>query len=107
MYLAFCLLVGNFLCLILDASSFGSTDLNLMNYLLNYSSTQTSNGIPVITASVFFFTHGLPKMLLWDFSFLSGGLQIVRWFLMILSIGAVWAIAQDFRGTVTSIFGRR
>lgn len=107
MFLACMLLVGNMACLVADGAWLGAEDLNLMQYLTGYSTTETMSWTAVIMVPVAFFTHGLPKLIFWDFSFFSGELAIIRWFLFIVSIGAVWAVAQEFRTTITSLFGRR
>jgi hypothetical protein len=95
MFLAFALLTGNFLCLIIDGAWFGSTDLTLMGYLTGMNNLQTASWTAIFTVPYNFFTHGFPKMILWDFSFFSGALEIVRWFLFVLSIGAIYALAQE------------
>jgi hypothetical protein len=107
MFLVFCLLIGNFLCLIIDGVWFQADDVSLMGYLTGMNNLKTASWTMIFTVPFNFFTHALPRMLLWDFSFLSGGLSIVRWFLMVISVGAIWAVAQEFRLTVQSIFGRR
>jgi hypothetical protein len=107
MFLAFILIMGNLFCLMLDGAWLGADDMNLMNYLTGYSNFQSAGAWAVVTVPLGFFVHGLPKMLFWDFSFFDGAFAIVRWILMIVSIGAVWAVGQEFRGTITSIFGRR
>lgn len=107
MFLAFCLLVGNFLCLIMDGAWFQSADVTLMGYLTGMTNLQTASWTAIFTVPFNIFTHGFPKLILWDFSFLQGGLGIIRWFLFIFSIGAIFALAQEFRNTIQSIFARR
>lgn len=107
MFLAFCLLVGNFLCLIIDGVWLQTEDVTLMGYLTGMNNLQTASWTAIFTVPFNFFTHGFPKMILWDFSFLQGGMGIIRWFLFIFSIGAIFAMAQEFRGVLQSIFGRR
>jgi hypothetical protein len=77
-----------------------------MNYLTGMDGTAIS-WTAIVTVPIGFITHGLPKMLFWDFSFLDGGLSIIKWLLSFISIGAIWAVGQEFRQTITSIFGRR
>jgi len=107
MYLAFSLIVCNLTCLIIDGAWLGAEDLTLMQNLTGFGSIKAAGMFGVFTMFVGFLTHGLPRLIMWDYSFLSGGLQIIRWILFTFSIGAMWAIAQEFRGTITSIFGRR
>ena len=105
MFFAFVLIVGNLMCLIIDGDWFGAVDQAEMNALIGHG-VDVSVSIPVVTQITSFFTH-LWKAISWDFSFLEGGLQIIRWLLFALSAGAVFAIGQEFRSTITSIFGRR
>jgi len=106
MFLAFCLLVGNLWCLVIDGLWIQPEDVNIMGYLTGMNSLQTASWTAIFTVPFNFFTHGFPKLILWDFSFLQGSLSIIRWFLFIFSIGAIYAMAQEFRMVVQSIFGR-
>jgi len=107
MFFALILIVCNLMCLIMDGAWLGAEDLSLMNYLTGYDSFQSAGVFAIVTVPFGFFLHGVPKMLFWDFSFLSGGLEIIKWVMMTLSIGAVFALGIEFRSTITSIFGRR
>jgi hypothetical protein len=107
MFLAFCLLVGNLFCLIIDGAWIGAADVTIMGYLTGMTNLQTASWTAVFTVPFAFFTHGFPRLISWDFSFFSGELQTIRWLLFVISIGAIYALAQEFRSTVTSMFGRR
>lgn len=107
MFLAFILIIGNLFCLMLDGAWLGADDQTLMNYMTGYDSFNSAGVWAVVTVPIGFFTHAIPKMLFWDFAFLDGGFEIVRWILMVFSIGAVFALGIEFRSTITSIFGRR
>ena len=100
------LVVGNMVCLMADGDWLGAEDEAQMNALTGHEITE-SGGIPIITPVVDF-AQQFWKAVSWDFSFLEDGVgKLVRWFLWILTAIAVYAIAQEFRTTVTSIFGRR
>lgn len=107
MFLAFILIICNLICLIIDGAWLGAEDQTLMGYLTGMNSLQAANWTAIFTIPIGFITHGFPKLILWDYSFFSGSLQIIRWILFVISIGAVWALAQEFRNTATSLFGRR
>lgn len=108
MFLAMILIVGNLMCLIIDGAWLGANDLTLMQYLTGMNALQTASWTAIFTVPVGFFTHGLPKMLFWDFSFFDGAAgQLIRWLMFVITIGAIWAVGQEFRSTITSIFGRR
>lgn len=105
MFFMLILLVGNLLCLAADGDWLGSTDSTQMNQLTGHSVTD-SGGIPVLTQLVGFF-KGFWKMVSWDFSFFQGALEIIRWFLFILTVGVIYSAGREFRSTITSIFTRR
>lgn len=105
MFFVAILIVGNILCLIADGDWFGAVDQDQMNSLIGHKVKET-DGIPILTPVANFFSQ-FWKAVSWDFSFFDGGLQIIRWCLFALSAGAVYAIGQEFRSTITSIFGRR
>jgi hypothetical protein len=107
MFLAFCLLIGNLLCLIMDGAWLGADDVTLMSYMTGMSNLQTASWTAIFTVPFGFFTHGLPRMLLWDFSFFSGNMAIIRWFLMVFSIGAIWGVSSTFFSSIQGIFNRR
>jgi hypothetical protein len=108
MYLAFCLLTGNLLCLMMDGAWIGAEDVNLMGYLTGMSNLQTASWTVIFTVPIGFFTHGLPRMLLWDFSFFYGSWELIRWLMMAISIGVLWGVAQTFFSSIQQgIFGRR
>ena len=97
-FLAFVVFASNILCAIIDGVWLANTDMNLMNYLTGYSSW-FQGIIPIVAPAVGFLTHGLPKLILWDFSFLSGGLGILKWILMSISVGTIFGIVQELRGS--------
>lgn len=107
MFLAFALIVGNLLCLIIEGGYFGAEDVTLMNYLTGYSGVEAAGTWAVPKMIAGFFTHGFPKLIMWDFSFFSGGLAIIKWILFVFSIGAIYAIARDFIPAISQIFARR
>lgn len=104
-FFVFILILGNMLCLMADGDWLGAEDESEMAALTGHEIDE-SGGIPIITPVVNF-ASAFWHVVSWDFSFFSGGLQIIRWFLLTLTAIAVFAIAQEFRSTVTSIFGRR
>jgi hypothetical protein len=107
MFLAFVLVLSNILCLIIDGAWLGVEDQTLMQYMTGMNALQAASWTAIFTVPIGFITHGFPKMILWDFSFFSGALQIIRWILFVISIGAIWAMAQEFRNAAVSLFGRR
>jgi hypothetical protein len=50
--------------------------------------------VPVFNVN---FVNGIVRLLLWDYSFYTGGWVIIRWFWMVtLTPGAIWGIIQAF-----------
>jgi hypothetical protein len=107
MFLAFCLLTGNLLCAVMDGVWLVAEDVTIMGYLTGMTNLQTASWTAIFTVPFNFFTHGLPKLLLWDFSFLQGSAGVIRWFLFVISIGAIWAIASMFLTSIQGLFTRR
>lgn len=105
MFFVFVLIVGNLMCLMADGDWPGTTDQNQMDALAGFNVNNAADAA-IVTQSPTFFTT-LWKAITWDFSFLEGGLQIIRWILLCLTVGAVFAIGQEFRSVITSILGRR
>lgn len=54
-----------------------------------------------------FFTVGIPKLIMWDYSFLSGGWELLKYILLYpISIGVVWGIVQLFTTVISGIASR-
>ena len=106
-FLALCLLVGNLLCALMDGVWLVAEDANLMAYLTGMTPLQTASWTSIITVPYNFLTHGLPKLLLWDFSFFSGSWAIIRWFLLVFSIGTIVGLWMTFVNSTQGIFTRR
>lgn len=109
MFFAGCFFIGTFLCLILEGSGFGQQDIDVFNALTGYNVLQISGtGIWAIPKLAFgFITHGLPKLIMWDYSFFYGGYSIFRIALIaILSVGFLWGITQAFIGIAQGMLSR-
>lgn len=109
MFVSFVFFIGSLCCLIIEGGYFGETELGLANALTGYNITQVSGAgiwsIPKLAWG--FMTHGLPKMIFWDYNFFQGGYFIIRLFLiMTLSVGVVWGVTQTFLGVAQGILSR-
>ena len=107
MFLAMILIICNIICLIIDGAWLGVEDQTLMEYMTGMNTLQAAGWTAIFTVPIGFITHGFPKLILWDYSFFSGALQIIRWILFAISIGAIWAMVTQFMNAATSLFGRR
>lgn len=107
MFLAFILLMTNLVCMFLDGSWLGAQDVTLMGWLTGYEATEASGIGRILSLSWGFMTEGLPRMIMWNFSFLRGGLEIIRWVLMSISIGVIGGLAVQFAPSIPGFFARR
>ena len=107
MYLAFILLMSNIISMLLDGSWVSAEDLNLMNWLTGYTSYEAAGAWAIPALGWGFLTEGLPRMIMWDFSFLRGALEIIRWIFMTLSVGVVGGLAIQFAPNIQNLFARR
>lgn len=104
----FVFMVGNVLCMIIEGSYFSADDVDLMNALSGYSVLEVSGAgvLAVPKMAVGFFTHGLPTMLLWQYSFLEGGWEIFKWICLFpLTIGVIYPIGLLAMNIAQGIFG--
>ncbi len=106
-YLAFILLMGNFLSLLLQGTYFQAEDLTVMNFLTGYSSVQAAGSFGVVKMAIGFFTTGIPRLIMWDFVFLQGQAEIIKWFFMVLTIGTIFGMGLIFIETIRGLFARR
>ncbi len=109
MFVSFVFFIGNLCCLFIEGDYIGTGELGLANALTGYNVLQVSGAgiwsIPKLAWG--FMTHGLPKLLSWDYNFFQGGYFIIRLFLiMTLSVGIVWGVIQTFLGVAQGVLGR-
>ncbi len=110
-FFAFSYVTATLLCLFIEGSYFGTEELDIMNALTGMSLLEiTGTGAWVIPKLISgFFTVGVPRLLLWDYSFLNnaeGGL--FKWLILLpLSVGFVWGLAVMFLSAISGIFVRR
>lgn len=110
-FFAFCYVSATLLCLFIEGGWLGGEELGVMNALTGMSLLEiTGTGawmVPKLISG--FFTVGVPRLLLWDYSFLSspeGGL--FKWVVLLpLSVGFVWGLVAMFLPAISGIFVRR
>jgi len=110
-FFTFAYVSATLLCLFIEGSYFGAEELSIMNALTGMSLLEiTGTGgwtIPKLISG--FFTVGVPRLLLWDYSFLDspeGGL--FKWMILLpLTAGFVWGLATMFVSAISGIFVRR
>lgn len=110
-FFAFSYVTATLLCLFIEGTYLGESELDVMNALTGMSLLEVSGSgawtIPRLIGG--FFTTGIPRLLLWDYSFLEspeGGL--FKWIVLLpLTVGFVWGLAQVFLPAIQGLFVRR
>ncbi len=109
MFLVFVFTAGTLVSLTLEGGFFGSNEVSVMNELIGYNSISISGmgffAIPKM--AIGFLTHGLPKTITWDYSFLQGDWVLFKWIMLYpISAGIVWGLTSMFIQTVQGVFSR-
>ncbi len=110
-FFTFSFATATLLCLFIEGSYLGAEEMSIMNALTGMSLLEVSGSgawmVPKLIAS--FFTVGVPRLLLWDYSFLAspeGGL--FKWVVLLpLTVGFVWGLAQVFIPAIQGLFTSR
>jgi hypothetical protein len=95
-FLAMCWFISTLICLILEGAYFGASQTSIINDLGVLTTFNIGNllVVPVFNIN---FVQGIVRILLWDYSFYTGGWEIIRWFwVCTLSSAAVWGTIQSF-----------
>jgi hypothetical protein len=111
MFIVFIFVVGTVVSIIIEGTFIGGgEEIDIMEALTGYSNVDiaAAGGFSIPKLGWGFFTVGLPKVIMWDYSFLDGGWGIFKWFLLYpISAGVVYAIgllifnvAQGIMGTI-------
>jgi hypothetical protein len=105
-FLAMNWFISVLICVILEGSYFGAHGTTgILNSLIPFT-WFTVAGIPIPVFNFNFFS-GVIKLLTWDYSFYTGGYEIVRWFwCAIFSPGAVWGMASAMAFVYSSFLSR-
>ena len=99
MFCAFVFMIGTALSLFIEGSWFGTEEVGVVNELTGYTALQIQgSGLWAIPKQISgFMTHGLPKLIMWDYSFLEGNAALFKWVVLYpISAGVVWGLAQVF-----------
>ncbi|BAZ96706.1 hypothetical protein DEHALATV1_0078 [Dehalococcoides mccartyi] len=106
-WIVFTYLVGQVMCLVLEGTWLGAADQSFLNALLGFTaieytdSTIANVGITVVNmvaGAAGFFTYALPRLLLWNYSFLDGSWFLAKlFFLYPISAGTIFGIYTLFR----------
>ena len=106
-FLGYTYFVSTLICIILEGIYFTSTAIsssgstisgpgNIINDLASINQIGVG-GIVGIPSAIISFGRGLFRLLIWDYSFYTGGYEFIRWFWMaIFSGAAVWGLITVF-----------
>ncbi len=95
-FFGFCWLASMLICMVLEGTYFSSYEQSVLNDLIGLQALKVG-GIVAIPAWIVTFVRGLIRLLVFDYSFYTGGFAILRYFwIATLSIGAVWGLGQTF-----------
>lgn len=84
------------ICMVLEGSYFSSHENTVINDLSILTTLKVGGLVPIPAFNIYFF-RGIYRLLVFDYSFYTGGFTILRYFWMAtLSAGVVWGIAQVF-----------
>ena len=109
-FFAFAFVTGTMFSLFIEGAYLGEEEVGVMNALTGMSLLEVSGSglwtVPKLLGS--FFTVGVPRLLLWDYSFLTGDWGLFKWFVCYpLSIGFVWGLASVFIPVIQGFFAHR
>jgi hypothetical protein len=96
MFLAYCWFISQLICLVMEGSWFSTAQGSIINSLSLFTTIPILN---IITVPVFnvHFINGIVRLMLWDYSFYTGGWVVIRWFWMaVLDPGVIWGVIQSF-----------
>lgn len=107
MFVSFVFFIGSLCCLFIEGHYLGSEQLDLANSLTEYNVVEVSSG------GIWSFAQigsgliaAIPKMIMWDYNFFTGGYVIFRlFFIMTLSVGVVWGVIQVFITVAQGVIG--
>jgi len=108
-FITFIFIMGTFLSLIMEGAYFSSEEAGIINNLTGFSIMEIERmGILTIPKlALGFLMNGLPKVIMWDYSFLEGEWMIIKWILLYpISASVVYGIIKLFIPAVTGIFRR-
>jgi hypothetical protein len=108
-FVVFLFTVGTLVSLIIEGTYMGSgEEWDVMQSLTGYSSINVAGGggLSMPKMCYGFVMHGIPKILFWDYSFLTGGFALVKWILLYpISAGIVYAMGLLIFNIATGILG--
>ena len=85
------------ICLVVEGGFFGNEEISVFNDLTRPLTTMRIGSVISLPAPNIYFFRGLYHVLTWDYSFYTGGFEMIRYFWAVtLTPGFAWGIAQAF-----------
>ena len=109
MFIAFAFIVGTLMSLMMEGLYLGSGQTGLMSTLTGYDVVELNAAgvLPLTKLGPAFFLNGIPTMLLWDYRWLDGSWQIVKYVILWpISVGAIYGITVAFVSAVQGVFAQ-
>ena len=108
MFLGLLFATGTLISLTYGGAWLGDTDLEIANSLTVFKDANILGIWTITIPNVDFFFTGMKCLMMMDFAFFTGGLELVQWFFMlVISLGALWGLYTVIIGVVQSSIGRR
>jgi len=107
-FLSLMFTVGTAMALTMEGAYLGPSEANLVEELLGFNVAKMSVGQLILGAPIWgtkALSSALPKLLLWDYSFLEGELSAIKYFLLYpLSVAVVVALIMMTYSIAQGIF---
>lgn len=105
-FFAYSWFCSTLICLAMEGTYFGSVQGNIVNQLSVIQTIQAGNFFSVGGGIIDFF-QGLVRIFLFDYSFYTGGYEILRWFwVATLGVGVVWGLITGLATVVAAFMPR-
>jgi len=107
MFLGLLLAGGTLIGLTSGGNWLDSSDLSTINSMSVFKDASLFGTWSVTVPNVDFFFTGMKSLMMFDFAFFTGGLQIFQWFLVLtIGLGALWGLYTVVIGIVQGVFSR-
>lgn len=107
-FLGFLFAVGTLISLTFGGNWLSGTEVDITNSMTVFRDANIAGYWTMTLPNIDFFFTGLKSLMMMDFGFFQGPLQIVQlFFLLTISLGAMWGLYIVVISVVQSALGRR
>ena len=107
MFMGLVLAGGTLVSLTFGGAWYDSTDVSVMNSLTVFKQANILGTWSVMVPNVSFFIIGVKSLMMMDFAFFTGPMQILQWFMMMtFGLGLLWGVYTIVIGVVQGLFRR-